>query len=156
MNEETKLRRAESLKSPERLILALRYYLAVLPAGRFVALKKPKRPRCRPLRKEWNVYLWAARRILQVRVKCGSGNELWYCLPNSSIQHLYVKTGLDLDDPIAAARFRAIPPFFRLSSTNLQAFLAQYPVWFERLCHMLIEHYGPRPYERKRSRHKPL
>jgi hypothetical protein len=155
-SQETKLRKAESLRSPERLILSLRYYLAVLPAGRFVALKKPKRPMSRPLRKEWNVYLWAARRILQVRAKRGSGNELWWCLPHNSIQNLYLKTGLDLTDQVVAARFKAIPPFFRLSSTNLQAFLAQYPVWFERLRRMLIEHYGPRRYERKRTSYQSL
>jgi hypothetical protein len=141
-SQETKLRRAESLRSGERLILSLRYYLAVLPAGRFVALKKPKRPMSRPLRKEWNVYLWAARRILQVRAKRGSGNELSYCLPQNYKQQLYAKTGLDLDDPIVASRFRVIPPFFCKSSRHLAAFIESYPSWFERLRQLLIDFYS--------------
>jgi hypothetical protein len=150
-SQETKLRKTESLRSPERLVLALRYYLAVLPTGKFISVPEPRRAKTRRLNLRWKVYLWAARRILQLRVKRGSGNELWYCLPDNCIQNLYVRTGLDLGDPIVAMRFRSIPPFFRMSSRHLEAFLAQYPNWFERLRNMLIEQYRPRPYERKRT-----
>jgi hypothetical protein len=151
-SQETKLRRAESLQSAERLLLALRYYLAVLPAGKFMPIPKPRRQRYEPLNLRWKVYLWAARRILQLQVKRKDGNELWYCLPDNCIQNLYVKTGLDLENPIVASRFQSIPPFFCIRSRHLEAFISEYPSWFTRLRDMLVEHYRPRPYERKRTR----
>jgi hypothetical protein len=149
-SQETKLRRAESLISPHRLILALRYYLAVLPVGQWVELKRPRRQHRVSLLPHWNLYLWAARRILQLRVKRNSASQICYRLPENYRQNLYVKTGLDLDDPITAMRFRSIPPFFRMSSRRLEAFLSEYPNWFERLRNMLIEHYSVRPHRPSR------
>jgi hypothetical protein len=114
-------------------------------------LPKPRRQRYEPLSLEWNRYLWAARRVLQMRVKRKEGNGLWWCLPSNHIQNLYVNAGLDLTDPIVVTRFKAIPPFFSVRAPELAAFIESYPGWFERLRQSLIDFYSPRPYERKRA-----
>jgi hypothetical protein len=111
-SQETKLRKAESLRSPHRLILALRYYLAVLPVGQWVELKRPRRQHRVSLLKHWNLYLWAARRILQLRVKRNSESQICYRLPENYRQNLYVTTGLDLDDPITANAVPIDPAVF--------------------------------------------